>query len=66
MRAPLFFVRTLRRFRYRLARHDREEEAGMLDVVYVLGSIAFFWLMALYVRACEALGRSGGGDGADR
>jgi hypothetical protein len=34
----------------------------MLDVVYILGTIAFFALMLLYVRACERLGR----DTADR
>jgi len=31
----------------------------MLDVVYVLGSVAFFGLMLLYVHGCERLGRSG-------
>ena len=29
----------------------------MLDIVYILGTIAFFALMLLYVRACERLGR---------
>jgi hypothetical protein len=29
----------------------------MLDVLYVVGTIAFFALMLAYVRACEALGR---------
>lgn len=28
----------------------------MLDVLYVLGTIAFFALMVGYVRACESLG----------
>lgn len=28
----------------------------MLDVLYVLGTIAFFALMVVYVRACESLG----------
>ena len=28
----------------------------MLDVVYVLSTIAFFALMVAYVRACERLG----------
>ena len=28
----------------------------MLDVLYVLGTIAFFALMLAYVRACEGLG----------
>jgi hypothetical protein len=27
------------------------------DVIYVVGTIGFFALMLLYVRACEALGR---------
>ena len=29
----------------------------MLDVIYILGTVAFFALMLLYVRACERLGR---------
>jgi len=29
----------------------------MLDVLYVIGTIAFFGLMLVYVRACEGLGR---------
>jgi hypothetical protein len=28
----------------------------MLDLIYVLGTILFFWTMIAYVRACEALG----------
>ena len=28
----------------------------MLDVVYVIGTVAFFGLMLAYVRACERLG----------
>jgi hypothetical protein len=28
----------------------------MLDLIYVLGTILFFWAMIAYVRACEALG----------
>jgi hypothetical protein len=28
----------------------------MRDILYVVGSIAFFALMLLYVRACERLG----------
>jgi len=32
----------------------------MLDVAYVLGSVVFFALMVVYVRACEALGRDAG------
>ena len=35
----------------------------MIDLIYVLGSIAFFGLMLAYVRGCEALGRSPDGDG---
>jgi hypothetical protein len=30
----------------------------MSDLLYVLGTAAFFALMLLYVRACERLGRS--------
>jgi hypothetical protein len=29
----------------------------MLDVAYLLGTVAFFALMVAYVRACERLGR---------
>jgi hypothetical protein len=29
----------------------------MLDVIYMLATVAFFALMLLYVRACERLGR---------
>lgn len=29
----------------------------MIDLVYILGTIGFFVLMLLYVRACERLGR---------
>jgi hypothetical protein len=35
----------------------------MIDLIYVLGTIAFFGLMMAYVRTCEALGRSADGDG---
>jgi hypothetical protein len=28
----------------------------MLDILYVAGTIAFFALMVVYVRACERLG----------
>jgi hypothetical protein len=28
----------------------------MLDLIYVLATILFFWAMVVYVRACEALG----------
>ena len=28
----------------------------MLDVLYVIGSVAFFALMLAYIRACEGLG----------
>jgi hypothetical protein len=28
----------------------------MLDVVYVLGTVAFFALMLAYIQACERLG----------
>ncbi len=29
----------------------------MLDIIYLLATVAFFALMLLYVRACERLGR---------
>ena len=29
----------------------------MLDVVYILATLAFFGLMLAYVRGCELLGR---------
>ena len=29
----------------------------MLDITYILATVAFFALMLLYVRACERLGR---------
>jgi hypothetical protein len=31
----------------------------VLDVLYVLGTIAFFAAMAMYGRACAALGKDG-------
>ena len=41
----------------------------MLDLVYILGTLAFFALMLAYVRACVALGgvesRNGERAGAD-
>ena len=30
----------------------------MIDVIYVAGTVAFFALMLLYVKACERLGSS--------
>ena len=30
----------------------------MMDLIYVAGTVAFFALMLLYVRACERLGRT--------
>ncbi len=38
----------------------------MIDLIYVLGSIAFFGLMFAYVRGCAALGRSPDGEGGDQ
>jgi hypothetical protein len=32
----------------------------MLDVIYVLATIVFFWGMIAYVRGCEALGHDQG------
>jgi hypothetical protein len=34
----------------------------MLDVVYILVTVAFFALMLAYVRACERLGKDGTGE----
>ncbi len=34
----------------------------MLDVVYILVTVAFFGLMLAYVRGCEILGRESSGD----
>jgi hypothetical protein len=31
----------------------------MLDLIYLLGAVAFFAAMFAYVRACERLGRGG-------
>lgn len=30
----------------------------MIDLVYVLGTVAFFGLMLLYIAGCDRLGRS--------
>jgi len=38
----------------------------MADVSYVLGAVAFFGLMILYVRACDALGRGKADGDQDR
>jgi hypothetical protein len=34
----------------------------MLDVVYVLVTVAFFGLMMAFLRGCERLGREGTGE----
>jgi len=34
----------------------------MLDIVYILVTLAFFGLMLAYVYACERLGRDGSGE----
>ncbi|MGH7619495.1 MAG: hypothetical protein ACREPM_19940 [Gemmatimonadaceae bacterium] len=34
----------------------------MMDLIYVVGTIAFFALMLAYVRGCERLGRAGTAD----
>ncbi len=34
----------------------------MLDIVYILITVAFFGLMLAYVRGCERLGRDGTGE----
>ncbi|MEP6574364.1 MAG: potassium ABC transporter ATPase [Gemmatimonadota bacterium] len=38
----------------------------MLDLIYVGGTVVFFALMLLYVRACEALGADEKGEGKTR
>ena len=40
--------------------------AVVLDVIYIVGSVAFFAIMLLYVRACAALGRRGEADGEQK
>jgi hypothetical protein len=35
----------------------------MMDLIYVVGTIAFFGAMLAYLRACEALGRDADDDG---
>jgi hypothetical protein len=35
----------------------------MIDLIYVIGTVAFFALMLVYVRACERLGRAEANDG---
>ncbi len=34
----------------------------MLDILYILITLAFFGLMLAYVRGCEHLGRDGTGE----
>jgi hypothetical protein len=34
----------------------------MLDIVYILATLAFFGLMLAYVRGCERLGRGATGE----
>jgi hypothetical protein len=34
----------------------------MIDLIYVLGTLAFFWLMLAYVRGCDLLGRTASSD----
>jgi hypothetical protein len=42
------------------------EAVPMADLLYILGSVAFFGLMMAYVRACEALGRGQGDERGDQ
>jgi hypothetical protein len=44
----------------------QRQEAPVLDVVYLLGTILFFALMLVFVRGCAALGRGAGGAAAGR
>ena len=34
----------------------------MIDIIYVVGTVAFFGVMLLYVRACEKLGHMASAD----
>jgi hypothetical protein len=36
--------------------------AAMLDLIYILVTLAFFGLMVAYVHACEKLGQDGTGE----
>lgn len=36
----------------------------MLDVIYIVGSVAFFALMILYVAGCDRLGRAADVEGS--
>ena len=38
----------------------------MLDLLYVIGTVAFFGLMLAYIRACEAVGRDERGEDRTR
>jgi hypothetical protein len=38
----------------------------MRDLLFVLGTVAFFAAMLLYIRGCEALGRNPGAAGEER
>jgi hypothetical protein len=40
--------------------HDKEQ--AMLDVVYIVLTLAFFGLMLGYVRGCEHLGKDAAGE----
>lgn len=38
----------------------------MVDLLYLVGTVAFFALMVLYVRGCELLGRRREGGAEER
>ena len=45
--------------------HDRlvvSENDSMIDVLYILVTVAFFALMLAYVRGCERLGQDASGE----
>ena len=45
--------------------HDRvagDGDRNMIDVVYIVLTMAFFLLMLAYVRGCERLGRDATGE----
>jgi hypothetical protein len=45
--------------------HDQrgyDRERVVLDVIYILVTLAFFGLMLAYVRGCEMLGRESTGE----
>lgn len=48
---------SVRQFEACCSGSNHQLDTSMLDVIYILATVAFFALMLLYVRACERLGR---------